>query len=237
MPEIRIGFIDVGARGGTSASLEPLHDRLHRVLVEPEATEAARLQAAAPAAGHYTVVPVALGHFDGEMDLHVTVNPTCTSALRVNHSFIDRYAISEHFRFKETVRVPCARYDTLYAKGRLPLPHAVKLDVQGFEYEVLLGFGELLQHCLAVELESHFYPLYEAQRTFGDLVRLLEAHDFMLRHLGNPRSPQLKGDYHFGGDLVEVDACFTKSRHWLRSRPEARPDFDLACRVFGVAHY
>jgi FkbM family methyltransferase len=44
------------------------------------------------------------------------------------------------------------RYDQLHAKGVVPVPHVVKIDFQGCEYEVLEGFGELLDQVLGIEL-------------------------------------------------------------------------------------
>jgi hypothetical protein len=84
MIERKIGYVDVGARGGTAARLAPFLDKLHRVLVEPDVAEAAKLQAESRNDTLYRVIPTALGHVDGVIDLYATVNPTCTSALKVN---------------------------------------------------------------------------------------------------------------------------------------------------------
>jgi FkbM family methyltransferase len=238
MIEQKIGFVDVGARGGTDPKLEPFHGRLIRVLVEPAEEEAERLRSTSDGGRKFIVIGSALGNLDGEMDLFVTKNPTCTSALKVNYELLDNYSIVPHFRLKERLRIPCARYDTLYDAGGLPVPHAVKLDVQGFEYQVLQGFGRHLNDCLALKLETHFYPIYQDQRTIGEIIRFLSAHDFVLRSLSNPRSPALSGDKHFDGDLVEVDAFFTKSKQWISQRDKlVKNNFRLACAVLGIDLY
>jgi hypothetical protein len=89
-------------------------------------------------------------------------------------------------------------------KGAVPVPDAIKIDVQGFEYEVLLGFGHLLADCLGIELETHFYPIYKGQKLIGDIVSLLDDFDFVLR--------ALKHVPNFDGDAIEFDAFFTKRR-------------------------
>ncbi len=238
--EPKIGFIDVGARDGTHERINLFRDRIQQVLVEPDPAEAERLQIASNDGKQYSVIPVALGNIDGEIDLHVTVNPYCASALRVNHEYLKQYDIDRHFQLKETSKTPCSRYDTLFCKGALPVPHAIKIDVQGFEYQVLEGFGKHLQDCLALEIETHFYPIYQNQRTIGEMVRFLESYNFSLRSLRNSRclGPGLRGDYYFEGDLVEVNAFFTKSMSWMKAQPPAcRQNFQLACEVLDIDSY
>lgn len=234
----RLGFIEVGARGGSAPRLGPFQARLDRVLVEPDEQEAARLQEASANGTLYTVIPSALGHIDGDIDLHIAKNPTCTSALPVADEFRRQYGISHHFEAQSIRRVACARYDTLHAKGGLPIPHIIKADVQGFEYEVLLGFGSHLQDCLVIEVEAHFYEVYARQRLFGEVTRFLSAFGFVLRSLSLPRSPLLRGDPHFDGDLVEVDALFSKNRKWVSAQtPQKRAQFASACEVMGISPY
>jgi FkbM family methyltransferase len=239
MDDSKIGFIDVGARGGTNPNIAPFHNQLHRVLVEPDVIEAEHLREKSAGGTAYSVIGNALGNADGEMELHVTTNPACSSALSVNHEVMDDYSIvREHFQLDKTVTISCARFDTLFDAGGLPSPHAVKIDVQGFEYQVLEGFGRHLNDCLAIELETHFYQIYHDQRTIGELVRFLASYDFVLRGLSNSRSPSLRGDRHFDGDLVEVDAFFTKKRKWLLSRKHSvRSQFRLACAVLNIELY
>lgn len=44
-----------------------------------------------------------------------------------------------------TVSVQCARADELVAQGRLPPPEVIKIDVEGFELEVIRGLSETLR--------------------------------------------------------------------------------------------
>jgi FkbM family methyltransferase len=46
--------------------------------------------------------------------------------------------------YEGSIMCPCARAETLVARGDIPAPTVVKLDVEGFEAEVLRGFGALL---------------------------------------------------------------------------------------------
>lgn len=225
----RLRLVDVGAMGGLQTKWHPHIRRLQPILFEPNPPEAERLRGMFPNA---TVVEAALSNVVGRQNLVVTKNPNCISLRSPNDAFLSNYGIRVHFEVKETLPVQCTRYDTLYRTGLVPAPDAIKLDVQGCEYEVLLGFGALLQDCLGVELETHFFPLYRDQRLLHEIISLLSHYGFVLRKLD-----QNKMD-NFDGDLVEVDAFFTKPCATVRSyNPDQRSKFDLLTEVWGLHRY
>jgi len=236
----KLTFVDIGARSGLQSSAEHHADRLHLVLFEPEQTEAHALTARYGSTA--TVIACALGHIDTEIDLYLTKNPTCTSGLPTNQYLLQNYGIKDHFAPAGNVKVACRRYDTLHRDGEVPAPDIVKIDVQGFEYQVLLGLGALLQDAFIIQLETHFDQLYINQWLITDLVKFLRLFDFSLRRLGNERSPRIEAsvgeDVHFDGDLVEADAIFTKNRAWLhRQTPECQGRFREACSIMNISSY
>jgi FkbM family methyltransferase len=223
----RLVLVDVGAMGGVQAKWLPYLDSITPILFEPNPEEAAALRANFTYA---TVVEAALGNVVGRRNLVITENPTCISMRSPNQEFLAAYTIHPHLRVKGTQEVECTRYDILHRKGIVPAPDAIKLDVQGCEYEVLIGFGALLQDCLGIELEAHFYPLYRDQHLLHEIIALLGDYGFVLRKLD-----QNKMD-HFDGDLVEVDAFFTKPLSVVRSYDQIqRRKFDLLTTVWQLA--
>lgn len=227
------GFVDVGARGG-APDLPKAEFDIVRVLVEPEETEFQKLKVSSC---DDIVIGIALGDVDGRISFHEARNPFCSSVLEPNPGVLSNYEIAPHFAVEKVVSVECSRFDTLYKSGSLPFPDCIKIDVQGFEYQVLSGFGDLLSATLAIKLEAHFYPLYKDQRLLHDLISYLSKYDFVLRKLSNARSPGLDGDRHFGGDLVEVDAFFTKSKRWLSQNGASRDKFAVASAILGLKLY
>jgi FkbM family methyltransferase len=227
------GFIDVGARGG-AATLPNTDTPVVKVLVEPDSQERDALKAADP---HAVIIGSALADIDGLVPFIQTVNPCCCSLLEPNFAFLRHYGIAGQFKIRDITAILCARFDTLYQAGKLPVPHCVKLDVQGYEFQALKGFGDLLHETLAIKLETHFYPLYKDQKLIGDLVEYLSQYNFVLRKIANARSPDLSGDRHFTGDLVEVDAYFTKSAAWITANKELAPKFALAHQILGLNPY
>lgn len=64
---------------------------------------------------------------------------------------------------EHSIDVEVARADDLVARGLAPAPEVVKIDVEGYEYEVIEGFGKLLEAPTlnAVFIEVHFRLLHE----------------------------------------------------------------------------
>jgi FkbM family methyltransferase len=229
----RLCLVDVGAGlvpgGGMQEKWQPHLDLITQVLFEPNPTEAAELRTRLPYA---VVVEAALSNITGRRNLIITENPTCISLRHPNQEFLTDYDIHPHLRVIGTQKVQCTRYDVLHQQGCVPIPDAIKLDVQGCEYEVLLGFGALLQDCLGIELETHFYPVYREQRLLHEIIALLGEYGFVLRKLDQNKMEN------FEGDLVEVDAFFTKPRTVVRTYDQVRRrKFDLLTEVWQLARY
>ena len=206
-PDDRLVLVDVGSAGGVQAKWLPHAEWLQPVLFEPNPQSAKRLREKQPGC---QVIEAGLSNADERRALQLTKNPFCVSVLPPNQALLAHYPnMQPHFEVKGQLEVSCTRYDTLHRAGTVPKPEAIKIDVQGFEYEVLQGFGDLLDNCLGIEMETHFYPLYKGQKLLHDLVDLLEPHGLVLRRLYHVP--------HFRGDMVEVDAFFTRRRSQFSS--------------------
>ncbi|WP_272941132.1 FkbM family methyltransferase [Chthoniobacter flavus] len=57
----------------------------------------------------------------------------------------------------------------------------MKIDAQGFEYNVLRGFGAKLQNVLGIRLETQLRSLYKGQALFRDIYEYLKSNGFILR--------------------------------------------------------
>ena len=131
------------------------------------------------------------------------------------------------FETVQTVSVQCARYDTLHRQGIVPDPDVINIDVQGHEYEVLSGFGGLLQNCLGIKLEAHLYPLYHGQKLPHDVIDLLDEYGLVLK--------SIRPVPNFNGDVVEVEAFFTRAGHRRSSLSRGqRKKLDILDAVWGL---
>jgi FkbM family methyltransferase len=200
----KMTVLDVGARDG----LDPRWFKIAGmtpILIEPDPEEAARLREAHPGA---VVIAAALSHEEGSKLLHRTRDRSCSSLLRPDEGRLSRYPIlAERFEVESKIAIPCRRFDDLASRGEAPVPDVVKIDVQGYEYEVLRGFGDLLHRVVGVELETHLYSIYENQKLLIDIVSYLDSFDLALRAL-RPQSYET-----FRRECVEFNAYFTR-RDW-----------------------
>lgn len=218
----KLVLVDVGAEGGLQEKWQHLAFDLHPIFVEPSPASAAALRSGWPCS---TVLEVGLLDRPCVRTLNITRLSGCSSLLEPNTELLKRWRVAPAFDVVRTVEIQCERYDTLHRSGTAPTPDVIKVDVQGVEFEVLSGFGDLLHQCLGVELEAHFYPIYRGERLLYELIRLLAGYGLALRRL----SPVMN----FDGDLVEVDAYFTRSLPG-DADPRQKAKLSLIEEVWGV---
>jgi len=166
---------------------------------EPDPIECGNLRKAYPFAEFHQF---ALGDKSGPVKLYVTSSPQCTSCLEPDIETLAPYSASSLFKVEKTEQVTLRRFDELCKEGVVSVPHFLQADVQGFEYNVMEGFGSYLDDLVGIEVESHFINLYNGQKTLWQIIDFLKSHGFVLRHL------ETQGP--FGGELVEVNAFFSR---------------------------
>lgn len=85
----------------------------------------------------------------------------------------------------------------------LSSPAILKLDVQGFEYEALIGCESMLPHFDWVYCECSFVELYSGQKLAADVIDLLACKGFSLKGIYNPA-------YDCRGQAVQADFLFSR---------------------------
>ncbi len=125
-------FFDIGANIGSYTLVASEQDSVQVVAFEPHPMTVKLLSENVHLNGrqNVTVCPLALGQRDGVVWL------TDDAGSSVNHS------VAQHEG--RTVEVECRRVDA-FCGERGMTPQYVKLDVEGFEFDVLTGFGSQLR--------------------------------------------------------------------------------------------
>src|SRR5947209_2123947 len=167
-------LIDVGVQGGENIRWRPLGDHLVVHGFDPieEIVQQLTEENRGRSNRHYYCM--AVGNADGEQAFYFNpVNPS-------ESSMYERRADQSDKSASEQVRtVPMRRLDSLLAEGVIPKADFVKIDVEGFEKEVLLGAREVLSAgVLGLHTETNFAvsPAYPKSH-FGTLAELaLENH-------------------------------------------------------------
>ena len=94
--------------------------------------------------------------------------------------------------------------DSLLPQLRLQSNVLAKLDVQGYELNVLRGAEEALSHINVLVIETSFYQLYENQPLFDDIYGYLNKRGFKYR--GNFEQIMSATN----GEVLQADAIFTR---------------------------
>jgi FkbM family methyltransferase len=167
-------LIDVGVQGGENIRWRPLGDHLVVHGFDPIEEVVQTLIEENRGRSHRHYHCMALGDADGERAFYFnSANPTASSMYRQGTG---RFAVET----VEQVRmVPMRRLDSLLAEDVIPKADFVKIDVEGFEKDVLLGARELLRTgVLGLQTETNFgvSPAYPKSH-FGTLAEIaLENH-------------------------------------------------------------
>jgi FkbM family methyltransferase len=175
-----IGFVDVGARGGTHPLLEPIATITAVLGFEPDEQECARLMAdpavTRPWASLELMAKAVWSHAC-EIDLHLAAVPTNTSLLAPNPPFVERYGMAK-FREIGVATITTTTLDAVLADTGFPAEF-IKIDTQGSEYEILEGFRTALNGpCVAVVAEVWFCPVYRDAKLFSEIELLMREHGF-----------------------------------------------------------
>jgi len=192
---------DIGANAGTWTCLaKSLYPGARVEAFEPLARFAgdfARWTAAWPDDVH--LHRLALAAAPGEAVLNITDFADASSLLPLSAAGRAEFKVAAADR----VTVPLARLDDLVSAGTVARPDLIKLDVQGYELEVLRGAERSLESARAVLCEVSTHAYYENQPLFGEILSYLEARGFRLHGLGANVEP--------GRPFAQADALFLRT--------------------------
>lgn len=192
--------IDVGANDGQfSLELRAGGYSGQIVSVEPMTSAHARLSKVSQAdVGWHVHSRCAVGDRTGLIDLNIAGNSVSSSVLPMlaSHS---KAAPESIYQGKESV--PLTTLDLIVPKyiGQASAP-LLKIDTQGYEWQVLDGAKEILPMVRGILIEMSLIPLYEGQKLWQDITSRLESDGFTLWALqpdfidpANGRTLQLDG--------------------------------------------
>ncbi|MFE0105754.1 FkbM family methyltransferase [Streptomyces sp. NPDC059009] len=175
--------LDVGAHtGGYGAGLRSHGYRGRIVSFEPVAEHHRRLAARAARDRAWTTRRLALGAAPGEAALHVAGNAGASSSLL---PMLERHArAAPDSAYVRQERVEVGRLDAVWDEVVRPGERVfLKLDVQGFERQVLDGLGARVADCAGLQLEMSLVPLYAGGVLYRELLDWAEERGFALMNL------------------------------------------------------
>lgn len=171
--------LDVGANEGQYALfLRKLGYEGRIISFDPLTATHQQLQRLAAHDASWTVAPrMAIGDQEGEVRINVASNNGASSSILRMLEAHERAAPKVRYVGSEVV--PMSRLDRVAARFLGQAENVfLKVDVQGYEYQVLQGCRTLFPRIAGVQLELSLVPLYEGQALFSGLSDYMRQQGF-----------------------------------------------------------
>ncbi len=144
---------------------------------------------------------LALGDGHYEIPLHVTCGKSASSCLRPMADFQSSF---REARVAATVTVKASTLDRELGNVEFMSPTLLKLDVQGYEAQVLGGAQKLLKRVEWVVAETAFVARYEGETLFPEVLHMMESYGFrFVRPIASSAHVET-------GEIMEIDALFER---------------------------
>ncbi len=175
--------VDVGANAGSwSEDLLCLVSLGQLLVIEPDPRLQAGLEKKLGRHRGVEIVPVAVGERSGTLPFNQMENSAMNSFLPPTSETVSSYGPTAVAQ--SVVEVPVKSLDILTAA--LPKIDLLKIDVQGYEREVLRGATNTLQRTTHVLLEVNYISHYDGEMSFAELDEAMRQAGFALFNLSSP---------------------------------------------------
>jgi len=194
--------IDIGANSGQfSQSIRKAMPYIPIIAFEPIDAEYNKLMSKFRKDNNFQAYNIALGNKTGVIDFEINEFSPTSSFLEYTDNQRSYFPITGKTK-KSKVKIKKID-DVLKFKNNDVL---LKIDVQGFEKEVILGGLELLKHVSVIYIECSFKEFYKDQPLFEDIHNILSQNSFYFRGIGD----KLEGNS--DEEILQVDAIFIKEK-------------------------
>ncbi|HZZ42174.1 MAG TPA: FkbM family methyltransferase [Tepidisphaeraceae bacterium] len=168
-------------------------------MIDPLDESQGHLRELAQRSGKFHPLQMAIGREKGEMTMNVTPDGDGSSLLVFPNSAAAQRT------------VPVETLDGLLADGRIKTPELVKIDVQGFEIEVLAGASRLFGVADVFIIEVNMFPFVAGCPVAHEVVAYMAERGYRIYDLaGLLRRP-------FENDLGQMDLVFVRNESRLVS--------------------
>ena len=177
--------LDIGARGGVVEDIRPLGKAAVVYGFEPDEEECSRLNDTCRTDNHpfrdLRFLPAALGPREERRTLNIMRHSGASSILLPDPDVTSRFAARDaYFDITRTVSVDIRPLDDVIEEHDIANPVYMKIDVEGFELEILKGSETLLKkNLLALRSEIAFLPTRLEQPDFGQISAYLKPFGLM----------------------------------------------------------
>lgn len=201
------GVIDVGAnRGQFALACRICQPQIPVAAFEPIPQEAAVFRSIHDEQG-VVLTEMALGREVGQATLHLSNSADSSSLLPIGDRQTEIFPSTRQVGVIDVAVNTLDNYAALW-QGRTK--QLLKIDVQGYELEVLAGARRTLTSCRYVYCECSEVELYSGQALRSDVSQFLAEHHFAEHSRHNSRFES--------GQLIQADYLFVRSADKHASR-------------------
>lgn len=152
---------------------------------------------------NFTAINVGLGDSDGKTKFHMNLFSDSSSMLEIGELHTKNFPYTKD---EVEIEVEVKQLDNCLKADEIQKPYLVKIDVQGFEEQVINGGLQVIRNAEMVITESSYKELYKGQSLFDTLYDKLKAMGF--DYAGNLEQMESA----FNGEPLQGDAIFIKRK-------------------------
>jgi FkbM family methyltransferase len=225
----KITILDVGAAEGLEKGFEKYNKFLKKVLVDPLDDQA---------------LDYLIGSKNGEVIFNICKKNKCSSILEPKGEFLDYYTLgnSERLEVIKQKKFQLITIENMLKKNKINNLDYLKIDVQGYEQEVLKGLGKYKP--IIIKMEISFVPLYKNSSIIFEVCDYLYKLGYITFHLAycSKTSPSIsdtnKKNRHIGiplhGDIWFMpDWTRQKGKDIIKNR---EPQYEALMMIFDMSN-
>lgn len=152
---------------------------------------------------NFTAINAGLGDSDGKTKFHMNLFSDSSSMLEIAELHTKNFPYTKD---EIEIEVEIKQLDNCFKVDEIEKPYLVKIDVQGFEEQVINGGLQVIGNAEMVITESSYKELYKGQALFDVLYEKLKAMGFDFA--GNLEQMESA----FTGEPLQGDAIFIKRK-------------------------
>jgi FkbM family methyltransferase len=152
-----------------------------------------------------SLVEVAIGEKEEQRIIHVSQSDDSSSLLPISDL---QTTLFPNTAEKEKREIQVKTLSDVITRSQLKQPALLKIDVQGYEKDVLAGAAELISAFSFIYVECSFVELYTGQALAHEVIAMLENHGFALLGIYN-----LSYDTH--GIAIQGDFLFVNEKEGM----------------------
>ena len=193
-------IIDIGTRDGDDANW--LKERLHATKVIAIDASPSAFELTKERYPWMEVHHVAISDYEGETIFQQVISDDI-SEVGCSSIYADKVVNNERFKGKvNKINVPVTRMDSLLRENTTGLLDLVKVDVEGFTWEVLKGFGLRLRDVKMFHLETDHIKTQPNHKSPKEIAAFMEANDFFLVDTSYEWGPGIEDQIWINKDYV-----------------------------------